>query len=268
MTSKANSRNRFLLFAAAFLFSTGGAAIKATSLSAWQVAGFRSAIAAIVIALLVPPSRRNWSLHTAAVGCAYAATLVLFVLANKTTTAANAIFLQATAPLYLVFIGPLFLGERTTRQDLAVFAAIASGAALLLYGSRSQPPTSASTIGNVVAGITGFTWALTLAGLRWLGKRDPTGNAGIATVVVGNVIAFALCLPLSFPADRLSIRDAGIIVYLGVFQVGLAYVCLTKSIRYVPAVEAAVLLLVEPVFNPVWTWLVQSERPSNLALAG
>jgi drug/metabolite transporter (DMT)-like permease len=268
LTSETSSRNRLLLFAAAFLFSTGGAAIKATALSSWQVAGFRSAIAALVIAVLIPASRRHWNQRTLLVGCAYAVTLVLFVVANKTTTAANAIFLQATAPLYLVFIGPLLLKEKTTREDLFVFAAVAVGAALLLYGSHNQAATSASTLGNVVAAITGFTWALTLAGLRWLGKQDARGEAGIATVVVGNLIAFLVCLPLALPVAHASIRDGAVIVYLGVFQVGLAYVCLTKSIRHVPAVEAAVLLLVEPVFNPIWTWIVHSERPSGFAIGG
>ena len=267
MTGAATSRNRLLLFAAAFLFSTGGAAIKATALSPWQVAGFRSAIAALVIAILIPAARKQWTWRTAAVGCAYAATLVLFVVANKTTSAANAIFLQSTAPLYLLFIGPLFLGEEANRQDLLIFAAIASGAALLLFGSRNQPDAS-SAAGNLIAAASGLTWAITLAGLRWLAKCDPRADRGIATVVMGNVIAFFACLPLALPVAHVAIRDAGLIVYLGVFQVGLAYVFLTRSIRHVPAIEAAVLLLVEPVFNPIWTWVVHAERPSDPALIG
>ena len=126
------ARNRLLLFLAAFLFSTGGAAIKACSLSPWQIASFRSGIAALCMAALIPQARRNWTWRTFAVGVGYAATLIAFVAANKFTTSANAIFLQATAPLYLLVLGPLILREKIRGVDVAVFVAIAGGVALLL----------------------------------------------------------------------------------------------------------------------------------------
>ena len=88
------SLDRLLVFAAALLFSTGGAAIKACSLPSWQIAGFRSGIAAITLFLFFPRVLQRWTWRTALTGAAYAATLVLFVIANKLTTSANAIFLQ------------------------------------------------------------------------------------------------------------------------------------------------------------------------------
>src|SRR3990172_9137079 len=94
------------LLAAAVLFSTGGAAIKACTLSSWQIASFRSVIAAVALFLLLPDARRRWTWRAVAVGAAYAATLMLFVLGNKLTTAANTIFLQSTAPLYILLLGP------------------------------------------------------------------------------------------------------------------------------------------------------------------
>ena len=109
------SKNRLFLFAAALLFSTGGAAIKACSLSSWQVAGFRSGIAAVVLYILLPGARPSakpgWTWRTWLIGLAYAATMILFVLANKLTTSANAIFLQSTAPFYLLLLGPLVLAR-------------------------------------------------------------------------------------------------------------------------------------------------------------
>ena len=108
------------VFAAALLFSTGGAAIKACSLSSWAVASFRSGIAAVVLWLLLPGARRGWTWRTILIGAVYAATLILFVLANKSTTSANAIFLQSTAPLYLLLLGPLVLREPIRKADLAV----------------------------------------------------------------------------------------------------------------------------------------------------
>src|SRR5690242_14132764 len=107
----ATIRQRLMLLAAATLFSTGGAAIKAASVSSWQVASFRSAVASVTLLLLFPAARRlaNWRLWP--VGLAYSGTLVLFVLSTRLTTAANAIFLQSTAPLYLLALAPLLLHE-------------------------------------------------------------------------------------------------------------------------------------------------------------
>jgi drug/metabolite transporter (DMT)-like permease len=104
-------RHRIQLLAAAALFSTGGAAIKACSLTSWQVAGLRSGIAALVL-LLVPAARRGWTPRAWLVGAAYAATVVLFVQANKLTTSAATAFLQSTAPLYVLLLAPHLLGER------------------------------------------------------------------------------------------------------------------------------------------------------------
>jgi drug/metabolite transporter (DMT)-like permease len=256
------------LFLAAFLFSTGGAAIKACSLTSWQIASFRSGIAALCMTALMPEARKNWTWRTFAVGVAYAATLIAFVAANKLTTSANAIFLQATAPLYLLLLGPLILKERIRGVDIVVFLAIAAGVVLLLSGSTGAGTSAGIGRGDLIALFSGFSWAWTITGLRWMGKHDPHGNAGTATVVVGNLIAFLVCLPAALPVAAAAPRDAAVILYLGVFQVALAYVFLTRSIRHVPGFEAATLLLVEPVFNPAWTWLLQGERPAALALAG
>jgi drug/metabolite transporter, DME family len=263
------SKNRLSVFAAAVLFSTGGAAIKACSLSSWTVASFRSGIAALALFLLLPGARRGWTRRTIAVGFAYAAAMVLFVLANKLTTSANAIFLQSTAPLYLLLLGPLVLHEPIRKIDLAVMAAVACGVVSLLFGSESVAATAPNPArGNLLALAAGVAWALTLTGLRWMGKRSANTDSGSATLIAGNVIAFALCLPMAIPAGHANLTDIAVLFYLGVFQIALAYIFLTRSLREVPGLEAATLLLIEPVFNPVWTWIVHGERPSNLALTG
>jgi drug/metabolite transporter, DME family len=87
-------------------------------------------------------------------------------------------------------------------------------------------------------------------------------------VVAGNLFAFLLALPLALPVHGVRPLDWGILVYLGVFQIGLAYLLLTRAVRHVPAFEATTLLLLEPVLNPVWAWLLVGERPGALALAG
>jgi drug/metabolite transporter (DMT)-like permease len=261
--------NRLLLFAAAFLFSTGGAAIKACSLTSWQVASFRCGVAAIALVIFLPEARRGWTWHTILVGIAYAATMILFVLATKLTTSANAIFLQSTSPLYLLIIGPLVLHEQIRRIDLVVIAAVAAGAVLLFFGYDHASAIAPNPgLGNILGALTGLIWAVTLAGLRWLGRTPGSADPAAATVIAGNCIAFAASLPFALPVTRIAPADPIVILYLGVFQIGLAYVALTRSIRHVPAIEASVLLMVEPVFNPIWTWMIHGERPSSLALTG
>jgi drug/metabolite transporter (DMT)-like permease len=195
--------------------------------------------------------------------------MILFVLANKSTTSANAIFLQSTAPLYLLLLGPFVLREPLRKIDLAVISAVATGAVLLLLGSDASASTAPNPArGNLIAAVSGAAWALTITGLRWMSKYSPNSDPAAATVIAGNLIAFAVCLPQAIPVSHASPGDIAVLFYLGIFQVALAYVFLTRSLREVPGLEAATLLLMEPVFNPVWTWIVHGEKPGGLALIG
>jgi DME family drug/metabolite transporter len=260
--------NRLLVLAAALLFSTGGAAIKATLFGPWQVAGFRSAVAAVSVLALVAVARRGWSWRVLPAAAAYASTLILFVLATKLTTAANAIFLQSTAPVYVLLAGPLLLGERVRRSDLAFAAVVAFGLALFFVSREGAVATAPDPLrGNACALLSGVTWAATLMALRWLGKRSG-GEGALATIVAGNALAFAVCLPMALPVASARATDLLVIAYLGLVQIGLAYYCLTRAIRHVPAFETSTLLLAEPVLNPVWAWLIHGERPAAWALAG
>jgi len=266
---RSRATNWLLLMAAAFLFSTGGAAIKAISMTPWQIASFRSGIAALALAVFVPDGRRNWRWALLPVAAAYAATLVSFTLATKLTTSANAIFLQSTAPLYLLLIGPLLLKEPLGRSDLLFLAAVAAGM-LLCFGS-AQPAVATAPdprTGNLMGAVSGLTWALTVSGLRWLGRREGAGNAATATVVLGNLLAFLVTLPKALPPPHAGLLSFGVLLYLGVFQIGLAYLFVTRAIRHVPAFEATTVLLLEPALNPVWVWLVQRERPAASSISG
>jgi drug/metabolite transporter (DMT)-like permease len=260
---------RLGVLAAALLFSTGGAAIKATQLNGWQTAGLRSMMAACALLILVPEARRGWSWRIVPTAAAYAVTLVSFVMANKLTTSANAIFLQATAPAYLLLLGPLFLKERLRRRDWWFTLALVCGMALFFLGAENPLATAPDPArGNLFGAVSGAAYALTLTGLRWQAHLNPAGNAGLATVAAGNFLVFAAMLPMALPVARFTAADGAAILYLGVFQIGLAYTFLTRSFRRLPAFEASTLLLAEPVFNPLWTWWLQGETPSGRALAG
>ena len=262
-------RARLLVLAAAVLFSSGGAAIKSTSLTAWQVASFRSAIAAVAILCMLRGARRLPDRATWLVGAVYAATMVLFVVANKLTTAANAIYLQGTAPLYILLVAPLVLREPVRRADLVFMGALALGLAAFFMGQDVATGTAPNpALGNLAALASGLTWAGTVMGLRWLGRRSDDPRATQPSLVAGNLIAAGAALPLALPIVTFSATDLAILLFLGVFQIGLAYVCLSSGIGGVPALEASLLLLLEPVLNPVWAWLVHGEMPTGWALAG
>jgi len=190
-------RNRLLLVSTGLLFSTGGAAIKAASLTGWQVASFRSAVAAVVLLAVLPDARRQWHWRMLPVSAAYAATLILFVLANRLTTSANAIFLQATAPLYLLLLGPFLLHEPIRRADLFYILAVGAGLVLFFAGRDTVAATAPDPPrGNLLALASGVTYALMLAGLRWRGRQGGA-DSGLATVAAGNVFAFAAALPMA-----------------------------------------------------------------------
>jgi drug/metabolite transporter (DMT)-like permease len=249
---------RLLVLLAALLWSTAGAAIKLCALNEWQIAGGRSLVAAITLFLLFRSARRVPDLRTVWVAVANAATVVLFVVANKWTTAANAIFLQDSAPLYVLLAGPFLLGEKPTKSQL-ISAPIFIGGLLLFFMDKLD---AGQRLGNAIALLSGVAFALCIIGLRWV--RDGAGSAA----AWGNLIAAVVALPLGLGGPAPRPLDLALILYLGIFQLGLAYALFARGLRDVPAVEASLLVLLEPVLNPIWTFLLAGERPGPWALAG
>ncbi len=259
---------RLLIVLGALLFSTGGAAVKGTTLDGWQVAAFRSGVAFVALVVFVPAARRGWSLRLVPVAFAYAAMLTCFVLGNKLTTAANTIFLQSTAPLYVLLLGPLLLREPVHRRDLVFLFVVAVGLSLFFVSIDTPTHTAPSPLaGNLLGALAGFFWALTLLGLRWL-ALEPQSGSPAAAAAMGNLVAFVVGAGFAFPVTSSVAADWWLIGYLGVVQIGLAYVLLTAAIHRVRALEASLLILVEPVFNPVWAFLLLGEIPGVLAVIG
>jgi DME family drug/metabolite transporter len=258
---------RLAILGAALLFSTGGAAIKGTGLDSFQVAGFRSGVAALVLFLLLPEARRGFGRGLIPAALAYAATLVAFVAATKLTTSAAAIFLQSTAPIWVVLLSPLMLGEEVRRRDLPFGALAAVGLALVFLGSRDPAATAPRPgLGNLVALASGLFYALLMLTMRRLARHGE--NRSMPAVVMGNAIAFLACLPFALPVHGARASDALAIGYLGVVQIGCAYWLFSRGLQKLRAIEVSLLALLEPVLNPLWTWLVHHERPSALALSG
>ncbi|HTR21650.1 MAG TPA: DMT family transporter [Gemmatimonadales bacterium] len=261
---------RLRLIAAAVMFSTGGAAIKWCGFGAWQTAAGRALVAMWAVSLLVPEARRGWTWRAGVVAFAYAGAGLSFVLANKLTTAASTIFLQATNPLFILALAPWLLHEHVTRREILYMAVLTVGMGFLLSSPGRQFATAPNpALGNMLAVGCSVFWALTVIGYRWLAASSPNPHGAVAAAAAtGNGLVFLIALPFALPLAPGRPGDWLVLVYLGVFQLGLAYVFLARGITKVPALEASLVMLVEPVLNPIWAWLVEGETPSAWAVVG
>ena len=263
---------RLALLAAGALFATGGAAVKLSTLSPWGIAGSRAAVASVFLLAVSREARRLHRPMAWLVGCAFAATTILFVLANRQTTAASTVFLQSTAPLYALVLGLVFLGERPGRADVWTMALLAVALALLLARpGEGQESAPSPALGNALAACSGLTWGLTLTGLRRLSRSgEPTLGAVCAGNLLACALAFAVLLATRTPLwnAQAGLADALVILWLGVFQIGLAYVLVGIGVSATPVFLASLFLLVEPVGSVFFAWAVHGEVPSGFALAG
>jgi drug/metabolite transporter (DMT)-like permease len=259
------------LLCAGALFATGGSLIKLQTLPSLQRAGSRALLAALVIFLLLPQARRlpNWRI--ALVLPAYFGATALFVVANTMTTAANAIFLQSAAPLWVVLLGPLLLAERPTRTDLVVLLGVGAGMTMFFIAPEADAPTAPNPrLGDRIAIASGLSYALLMLGVRWL-SRSGRGEE-YALVAWGNLftapVAFALMPAVGQEPIAGTRTDWIVIAVLGVFQVGLAYALLVRGLAGVPAVRASLVMMIEPALSTLLAWIVHAEVPHPLAALG
>lgn len=253
--------------------SFGGVGIKLCSFGPWQLAGFRALFAAVTMYALSPGARVRWSPGVLAGGASLCGAYVFYVWANKTTTAANTVFIECSVPLWVLLLSPLLLREPIRRRDSLTVLAMAVG--LVLFFAAPEMTTALSpeiTKGNLLALGASACFAGEVIALRALRR----GGAE-ATVVCGNLLAFGACMfpMLAGPGGtpdgfmRGTLRDWGLVAGMGVVQVAVAYVLFARGMRSVPATRASLLGMVEPVLNPIWVFLVfPAERPGSWALLG
>ena len=253
-----------LVLGAAILWSTGGLFIKATHLSAIELSFGRSLLAAITIAIATRREGFGLNRVSAVTSLLYAALLILFVLATKLTTAANAIFLQYTAPVYVLILEPLFYNEKFRRRDFATVAACVAGMSLFFVGKLRPEDVS----GNLLALASGVCFALFFLLLRHSKARDVNRAS---SAIYGNLIVVLICAPAFFTAAGRGIsgEDFARIAYLGIVQIGFAYLLFTLAMaRGVRSLDAGIIGYIEPVLNPIWVFLFIGERPSGWAIGG
>lgn len=252
-----------LVLAAAIIWSTGGLFIKWTSLSGLELSFGRSLLAAITVALFTRREGFGLNRITLIASVLYAALLLLFVLATKETTAANAIFLQYTAPLYVLVLEPIFYKEKFRQRDLMTVIFCVIGMSLFFVG-KLQPQ---DVTGNLLALGSGICFAAYFLLLRHPSAR--TVNRA-SSVIYGNLLVVLVAAPAGLQAlSGITLHDALSVAYLGVVQIGIAYTLFTLGMaRGIRSLDAGIVGYIEPVLNPVWVFLVIGERPSQWALIG
>jgi drug/metabolite transporter (DMT)-like permease len=247
-----------LLVLCAVLWSTGGILIKALPGPAFAIAGIRSAIAAMVLLLALREWPHGWSWWLVSGALAGAASMLGFVVATKLTTAANAIFLVYTAPLYVALLSPWVLHEPIRRGDWLILLL-----AVLWLGCFSREQlTLAGWVGNGCALGSGLATAWLVICLRKQAATSP-----LAILVLANLLVAIAGVPF-LDVARLTPVHWGLLLVAGVVQLGISTVWYSMAIPHVRALEAILIPMIEPVLNPLWVWLLVGEVPSGWALLG
>lgn len=247
-----------LLLVAAVLWSLGGVLIKSVEWPSMAKAGARSLIAAGILWAWLRTPKFTWSATQLGAAIAYALTVSTFVIANDLTTAANAIFLQYTAPVYVAVLGPFLLKERTRGSDWVFIAVALAGVALFFRDQFSREGLT----GMLVALASGMSFATLVILLR-----KESGGSPASALLLGNLLTAVAGLPFAF-GHPLPAPQMAIIVTLGVVQLGLPYVLYSIAVKRVTALEAILILMVEPILNPLWVALARREVPGPWSLAG
>ena len=247
------------VFLTAILWSSGGLFIKLISLSSMQLSFFRCLIAAVIFAVLFRKKILKVNIPALFNSIAYAAVLILFVIATKTTTAANAIFLQSTAPICVLIFEPVLTKTKWERINIITIAVCFVGMILFFMGDL----TPGDIEGNIAALLAGIAFATFFLGMK---KNDP--QYGESSIFYGNVIVTLICIPFITDMNSISFQDFAMVSFLGVFQIAFAYALFSYGLKRIIAVEASIISMFEPVLNPIWVFIGYGEVPSFYAIIG
>ena len=243
---------------AATLLSTGGIVLKYIDMNPMAIASARGFIATIVVWLYLKKPNFTFSKPQVIGAFSYSFMVTGFIIANKLTTATNAIVLQFTAPLWVVIIGALFFKERARWYDLLSILIVSLGMVLFFIDDVG----GGSLAGNIVAILSGLALAGATIGMSLQKEGSP-----VETTLLGHMITFLIGLPFVFSANFTFANIAGIL-FLGIFQLGIAYILYAIAVKYLTPLEVILIMFLEPILNPIWVMLIHGEKPGIFALIG
>ena len=252
------TKSVIFLIVTGLLWSMGGLLIKNVDSNPLAISGMRSIIAAVVILIALGKPKFTWSFAQIASAVAYTATVILFVSANKMTTAANAILLQSTAPIYVALLSAWVLKEKAMLLDWITIVTVFGGMALFFF----EKLDTRGMVGNVMAVASGVTFALFNIFMRLQKDGSP-----VESVLLGNILAAAVGIPF-LSGSLPSLSGWVSLIILGVAQLGLSYIFYSEAIKHSTALEAILILMIEPILSPVWVFLFMGEIPGRLPMMG
>lgn len=247
------------VFLAALLWSSGGLFIKLIPYTPMQISFFRCSIAAVTFAVIFRKDVLRFNKISILNSFFYAGTLICYVIAMKTTTAANTIFLQSTAPIYVLIFEPVLNKTKWEKANVLTISVCFLGMILFFIGGLEPGQLE----GNLLALLSGVFFAGLFLGLK---KNDKHYQQ--SSIFIGNIIVALICIPFLSTLQEVVFTDLWKVIYLGVFQIAIAYAFFSTGLKRVFAVEASIISMVEPVLNPVWVFIGYGEVPAFTAIIG
>lgn len=259
------------LILCAFFWSSGGILVKLVNWNPFAIAGIRSLIAGIIISLsikhfpiFVIKNEDNSINHSDTfylwiAGLCYSLTMILYVIANKLTTAANTILLQYTNPLYIILFGPILLSEKNKKSDY--LAAIGVMIGMIIFFSDNLE--GGNFLGNILAAFSGITFGFTTIFMR---KQKSFSSAN--SFVIAHIITFIISIPFIFLDKRPNLQSVAGLFLLGIFQMGIPSITYSLGIRKVRALTASFITMIEPLLNPIWVIIFAKEFPTIKCIIG
>lgn len=255
------NRNIAVLFLVivALMWSSAGVLIKLIPWHPLAIAGARSFIAVLVFLLVVRKPKFTGSPQQLGAALAYAITVTTLVVATKMTTAANAVLLQYTAPIYVALFSALFLKERITRIDVITVVVVFGGMVLFFLDKITMD----NIVGNIYGVISGITFGAFAVLLRTQKDGSP-----LESVLIGNLLTAVCSAFVLVRQPAMEWSGWAALLALGVLQMGIPYILYCLAIKYVTALDAVLIPVIEPILNPIWVFLFLGETPGPRAALG
>ena len=248
-----------MLLFAGVLWSLGGLLIKSIPWHPLAISGLRGGIAAIVIYAFSKDRKIIITYEKLFAACLYTLVVTLFVVANKLTTAGNAILLQYTAPVYVALFGYMFLGEKSTFIDWITIFILLGGLTLFFLDDLSFD----GYLGNALAILSGMSFAALTISLRKQKNHNPSDS-----ILLGNILTLIIGLPLIISETSFNLHSIILILILGIIQLGVPYILYTTAIKHVTALDAIIFPVVEPILNPILVFFILGETLGPWAFLG
>ena len=261
---KRKNRAMLLMVITAAMWSLGGIFIKLISWNPFLIAGVRSGISGSIMALYMAATQTRFKLnrYSLLAGMGLGCSATLFTIANKLTTAANAIVLQYTAPIFILLLSAFFFKEKMQKQDILVVC-ITMGGMVLFFLDQLSP---GNLLGNILGILAGVTLGQMFVMVGRGGDDDATRMSGI---LIAHMITLMIGVPVGLPqTEEVAAIEILYVIILGVFQLGIPYVLYGIASRDCPPLACSLIGMLEPLLNPVWVAIFIGEVPGPFALAG